>query len=213
MTKAKTLTEQYAQLDTAVEEAEDALSAARQRQRTGRLDTAREVLSPLADLHSAIRFNRPDAPPPEERDEAKLSATRDLFAAIEERGLTLVPIEAPEGPGLVVVDPSIDADYDAALAAKGEAVRKLVKFNRENTEGLSAERKAARAAAYRKAIDDGDLDLADRLLRQGDDEDERTARERTADALVSGEYTDWDADGSEIRRTDPAPDGALTTAG
>jgi hypothetical protein len=211
VTKAKTLTDQRADLAAVLEDAEDALSVARQRQRVGRQDAAREVLSPLADLHDAIRFNRPDAPPPDEWAEAKLSATRDLFAAVEERGLVLVPVSTAVGPGLEVIDPSIDADYDAALAAKNEAAAALREFDRDNADDLEAERKAESAKTVKAALASGDADAIREALARRDEVDERTARQRTADDLVSGKYAGHSDE--ETRRSAPAPDGALTTAG
>ncbi len=211
MSKRPTLTEQRDRLAATLTEAEDALSAARQRQRVGRQDAAREVLSPLADLHDAIRFNRPDAPPPDEWAEAKLSATRDLFAAVEERGLVLVPVSTAVGPGLEVVDPSIDAEYDAALAAKNEASAELRSFERDNADALEAERKAESAESVKAALASGDADTIREAIARRDEEDERTARQRTADDLVSGKYAGHSDE--ETRRSAPAPDGALTAAG
>lgn len=214
MSKAPTLTEQRDKLAADLEDAQDALTAATRRLRSGRSDAGREVVAPLIEFTEAIRNNLPDAPPEDERADRKRELIREFFDAIEERGLTLDPVRSNEGFALAVADPSIDADHDAALKASNEATAALNEFDREHGDGLRAERKDARAAAYRKAIDDGDLDLADEILRERDYEDQRDARQATADALVSGEYEDWDADGKgDIRRSEsPATDGALTTA-
>ena len=71
MTKDATLTAQRATLAAVLEDAEDALSAARERKRTGRSTAAREVLAPLIDFTEAIDNKRPDATPEDERADRK----------------------------------------------------------------------------------------------------------------------------------------------
>lgn len=210
MTKAKTLTEQRDKLAADLEDAQDALTAAARRLRTGRSDAGREVVAPLIDFTDAIRNSRPDATPEAERADRKRELIREFFDAIEERGLTLDPVRSNEGFALAVIDPTVDADHDSALKATNEARAALTEFDRDNGDGLRAERKAARAAAYRKAIDDGDLDLADEILREREYDDQRDARQRTADLLASGAYEGWEGD-ENADRVEPA-DPALTTA-
>ena len=209
MTKAATLTDQRAKLVDAEAEAQDALSAATHRLRTGRSDAGREVVAPLIDFTDAIRNSRPDATPEAERADRKRELIREFFDAIEERGLTLDPVRSNEGFALAVTDPSIDAQYDAALKAKNEAVRALVQFNRDHGDELQAERDKADADAIREALAGDDPD-AIRAALERREESERSARQATADKLVSGEYEGWEDD---TLRSTPAPaTDALTTA-
>jgi hypothetical protein len=216
VSKAASLTDQRAKLADADAEAQDALTAATRRLRTGRSDAGREVIAPLLDFTEAVEKNRPDAPPEDERADRKRELIREFFDAIAERGLTLDPVRSNEGFALAVIDPSIDADHDAALKASNDAKAALSEFDRDHGDGLRAERKAARAAAYRKAVDDGDLDRAHDLLRETEYEDVRDARQATIDKLVSGEYEGYEdeTNRSTYRPSEPAAPatGALTTA-
>jgi hypothetical protein len=209
VTKAKTLTDQRAELESALAEAEDALSAARHRLRTGRSDAGREVVAPLVEFTDAIDHNRPDATPEADRADRKRELIREFFDAIEERGLTLDPVRSNEGFALAITDPSIDADYAAALRAKNEAVAALREFDRDHGEQLQAERDKADADAIREALA-GDDPEAIRAALERREESERSARQATADKLVSGAYEGWEDDAN---RSEPAPaTDALTTA-
>jgi hypothetical protein len=207
VTKAKTLTDQRADLAAVLEDAEDVLGAARNRLRTGQTDTASEVVAPLIEFTEAVEHNRPDAPPEDERADRKRELIREFFKAVEERGLTLDPVRSSRGFALAVVDPNIDADYDAALAAKNEAVAALRQFDRDHGDELQAERAKADADAIRQALA-GDDPEAIRAALERREESHRSARQATADKLVSGEYQGWEDD---ARRSEPSPAGALTT--
>jgi hypothetical protein len=212
VSKAATLTDQRAKLVDAEAEAQDALSAATHRLRTGRSDAGREVVAPLIEFTDAIRNSRPDAVPEDERADRKRELIREFFNAIEERGLTLDPVRSNEGFALAVVDPSVDAEYDAALKAKNEATAAVRGFDRDHGNELRAERDKADADAIREALA-GDDPEAIRAALERREESNRSARQATADKLVSGEYEGWVDD---TRRTAPAPESAtdaLTTAG
>jgi hypothetical protein len=210
VSEAATLTDQRAKLADAEAEAQDALSAATHRLRTGRSDAGREVVAPLIDFTDAIRNSRPDAAPEDERADRKRELIREFFDAIEERGLTLDPVRSNEGFALAVVDPSVDAEYAAALAVKNEAAAALRGFDRDHGDELQAERDKADADAIREALA-GDDPEAIRAALERREESDRTARQRTADDLVSGKYAGWEDD---ARRSEPVPDtAALTTAG
>lgn len=210
MSKTTTLTDQRAALAAADSEAQDALSAATHRLRTGRSDAGREVVAPLIEFTEAIRNNRPDATPEAERADRKRELIREFFDAIEERGLTLDPVRSNEGFALAVTDPSVDAEYDAALKAKNEAAAALREFDRDHGDELQAERDKADADAIREALA-GDDPEAIRAALERREESERSARQATADRLVSGAYEGWEDDAN---RTAPAPasPAALTTA-
>lgn len=217
MTKKPTFTEQRAALDADLEDARDARDRAanRQHRELGEgSQLAIELTQPIRDFQGSVKYNLPDAPPEDERADRLAALTRELCEAIVERGVLLQPINTPTGYGLGIIDASVGEDVESARKAVADATRAVADFDRDHGDDLAEERKAARAAAYRKAVDDGDLDLADQLLRQRHEEDERTARQRTADALVSGEYEGWDADGQgDIRRSESAGTAAaLTTA-
>jgi hypothetical protein len=207
VTKDATLTDQRAALAAVLEDAEDALSAARERKRTGRSTAAREVLAPLIDFTEAIDNKRPDATPEDERADRQRELMADLFAAVDERGLSLEPVRSNEGFALAVVDPNIDADYTAALDAKNAAVNDLRQFDRDHGDDLQTERKKADADAIRQALAGDDPD-AIRAALERREESHRSARQATADRLVSGEYEGWEDD---TRRSEPSPVGALTT--
>jgi hypothetical protein len=207
VSKAATLTDQRAKLVDAEAEAQDALSAATHRLRTGRSDAGREVVAPLIDFTDAIRNNRPDATPEADRADRKRELIREFFDAIEERGLTLDPVRSNEGFALAVADPNIDAEYDAALKAKNEATAALRGFDRDHGDELRAERDKADADAIREALA-GDDPEAIRAALERREESVRSAKQATADKLVSGEYEGWEDD---TRRSAPSPVGALTT--
>jgi hypothetical protein len=209
VSKAATLTDQRAALVDADAEAQDALTAASRRLRTGRSEAGSEVIAPLIEFTEAIDTNRPDATPPAERADRKRELIREFFDAIEERGLTLNPVRSAEGFALAVVDPSIDADHTAALKAKNETAAALRDFDQDHGDELQAERDKADAAAIREAMAGDDPD-AIRAALERREESHRSAREVTAAKLVSGAYEGWEDD---ARRSEPAPaTDALTTA-
>lgn len=213
MTKAATLTDRRAALADALEATTDAQDAARHRQRTARSEAAHEALTPLQDFYRAIEFGRPGATPESERADRLAELTAALFEDVKAGGLVLKPVRSTEGFALAVADPAIDADYTAALAAKNAAAAELRSFEEANADALTAERKATTAVEVKAALDSGDPAAIRTALARRDDEDERTAKQRTADALVSGSYENWDADGQgDIRRSAPAHETALTTA-
>jgi hypothetical protein len=208
----KSLTEQREKLAADLEDARDRLGAAIHRQRRdGNEGTALilDLIQPLRDFLGSIEHNLPDATPVDERADRHAELTRELCDRIAERGVLLKLANVRTGFGLALVDPSVDDEVDAAQRAKSDATVALTDFDRDHGDDLAQERKEARAAAYRKAVDDGDLDLADQILRQRDEEDVRTAREKTADALSSGAYEGWEDDAH--RTVVPATEGALTT--
>jgi hypothetical protein len=213
MSKKPTLTDQRAALADDLEVARDRFDAAVNRQRReGSEGTALVggLIQPLRDFLGSIEYNLPDAVPVDERADRHAELTRELCDEIVKRGILLKPANVRTGFGLALVDPSVADEVDDAQKAKADAAVALADFDRDHGDDLAKERKAARAAAYRKAVDDGDLDLAGELLRQKDEEDDRTARQKTADALSSGAYEGWEDDAQ--RTVVPATEGALTTA-
>jgi hypothetical protein len=218
VTKKPTFTEQRAALADDLEAARDRFDAAVNRQRredSEGSDLILDLVHPLRDFLGSIEHNLPTAPPVDERADRHAELTRELCDAIVERGVLLQPAAVFGGVGLVLIDPSVGDEIDAAQKAKSDATVALTAFDRDHGDDLAEERRAARTAAYQQAIDEGDLARAGDLLRERDEEDLRTEREKTADALTSGEYENWDADGQgDIRRTEvvPATSGAMTTA-
>lgn len=211
MSKAASLTDQRAKLADADSEAQDALTAATHRLRTGRSDAGREVVTPLIEFTEAIRNNLPDATPEAERADRKRELIREFFDAIEERRLTLDPVRSNEGFALAVTDPSIDAEYDDALRAKNGTAAAIREFDRDHGDQLQAERDKADAAAIREALA-GDDPEAIRAALERREESHRSARQATADKLVSGEYEGWEDDANRHTTTAPANPAALTTA-
>lgn len=211
----KTLIDQRAALEAELERTRDAVDAAKSRsarQRYGS-EAAADITAPLRDFHDAIDGVRPDATPEAERPERLLELTKEVADAVVEAGLVFDPIRTDAGFALAVVDPSVLEDFDAALAAKSAAAAALREFDRDHGDDLRAERKAADAQAIRDAYEGDDPDAL-RAALERKAESEQSAREATADALVSGQYAGWD-DRDEIRRggelANPDPD-AMTTA-
>lgn len=215
MTKTLTLIEQRAALASKVESATAAVTAAHDREKAQRFgsDAGVDFTADIRDFIDAIAWNRPDATPPEDRASRHLELTKQLGEAVVEAGLVFQPMRTATGFGLVVVDPSVQADVSDALAAKFAAERAVRDFDAKHGEQYRAEQKAAEAEAIREAYEGDDPDaLRDLLERRA--EADQSAREATADALVSGVHAGWD-DRDEIRRSGElaAPTGALTTAG
>jgi hypothetical protein len=177
VTKDATLIEQRADLQAAYDAANERRAEAFDRQVRKRSKGPAEVLAPLVDFDRAIEFNRSDAVPIADRDERRRELTRELIEAIEERGLSLVTARTAEGPGLTVTDPTVDADYDAALAARNDAQTAIREFERDHGEDLKAEQRKAEADAIREAF-------------AGDDPDAiRVAINGQADVLTSADVT------------------------
>jgi hypothetical protein len=177
-------------------------------------DLILDLVHPLRDFLGSIEHNLPDAPPVDERADRHAELSRELCDAIVERGVLLRPAPVYGGVGLVLIDPSVGDEIDAAQKAKSDATVALTAFDRDHRDDLAEERRAARTAAYQQAIDAGDPARAGELLRATEEADLRTEQEKTADALTSGAYEGWDADGEgDVRRSGSLTEsGALTTA-
>jgi hypothetical protein len=184
----KTLAERWAELQADYDAAKERRAEAFDRQVRKRSEGPGEVLAPLIDFDRAIEFNRPDAVPLADRDERRRELTRELFEAIEARGLALVTARTSEGPGLTVTDPNVDADYHAALAARNAAQTAIQEFDRDHGDALRAEQRKVEADAIRAALKGDDPDAIREALNGPPD-----------DALTSSDFA-------------PPPD-RVTTAG
>jgi hypothetical protein len=193
------LTDQRAALEATVDERSADLSAARYRRDRQRNDATTELLGDLIANNNA----RPATP----------TESADFLKTAAKRGLLVEPIRTTQGWGVALSDPSVDEEFAAAHEAHQEARAALHAFDAEHGDDLAAERKAALAEELKDAIDSGDRERLNALLIEKD-EDERTARERTADDLTSGKYEGWEDDTSRVEPTPasvPAADAALTS--
>jgi hypothetical protein len=159
--------DRLAELQGEVAAAGERYSEAAYRGKKGREAVNLEVIAPLRDFQ---------AKDPNKLDPDHLATRRrltaDLLAEVEARDLLFEEVRAPGGGGtaLIVVDPSIDKELDAALAAKAEANAALREFDKDNREAIAQEEAQERADAFRQAVDADDLDTARRLLN-GEEED------------------------------------------
>jgi hypothetical protein len=188
-------TDERTALEQRVDEASADLAAAQYRRDRERNDATTELLGDLIN-HNHSR-----------RGDAKESA--DFLKAAAKRGLLVEPTRTSHGWAVALFDPSVDEAYDAAHEVHREAQVALRTFDRDHGDDLAAERKAVLSEELKEAIDSGDREKLNKLLIEKD-EDERTARERTADDLSSGKYAGWV---DETSRTEPRPAnvGALTS--
>jgi hypothetical protein len=193
------LADQRAALEATVDERSADLAAAQYRRDRQRNQATTDLLGDLI----ANNHSRP-ASPKESADFLKIAA---------KRGLLVEPIRTTSGWGITLSDPSVDEEYAAAHEAHQEARKALHAFDAEHGDDLAAERKAVLSQELKDAIDSGDREKLNALLIEKD-EDERTARERTADDLTSGKYAGWVDDTSRVEPTPasvPAADAALTS--
>jgi hypothetical protein len=189
------LTDQRAALEATVDERSADLAAAQYRRDRKRDDATNELLSDLIN-HNHSR-----------RGDARESA--DILKAAAKRGLLVEPVRTSHGWALALFDPTVDEDYEAAHAAHQEAKQALRTFDADNADDLDAERKAVLSEELKEAIDSGDREKLNRLLIEKD-EDDLTARERTAAALTEGAYEGWDDDTPRVE-PQPANVGAFTS--
>jgi hypothetical protein len=130
--------------------------AARSALQTRRGDAAREVAANLVAYRDTIEAKKPSATPEAERPARERELTAAYCDAIKQRGLVLMPIG--QGTEVMVIDPALAAEYDAALAESIQASRAVQNFERANVAELEAERRRTDADKIREAIagDDGD---------------------------------------------------------
>lgn len=144
-------TERLAEMEEAVAEASKRYESAKSRA-VNEWGVTAEACSALAEYRDDVSFKRRAADP-----EVQAALTRDLFAEVERRGLVLEA--AGGGRGMLIVrDPSIVPESEAARLALNKAKGELDRYRRERAEEIEAERKAREAAAIREAIEGDDPD-------------------------------------------------------
>jgi hypothetical protein len=150
------LTAQLADLEAVAADATKREKAARHALERHGGDAAREIAADLVAYRDAIEARKPTATPEAERPAREHELTAAYCEAVKQRGLVLMPVG--EGTEVVVVDPSLDAEYQAALAAQIEASRAVAQFRTAHASELEAERRRADADQIRDALagDDGD---------------------------------------------------------
>jgi hypothetical protein len=116
----------------------------------------REVFADLAAYRSDIEFRRPAAVEEGKRGLWERELTERIIAEVRERGLVFSPNS--DGWSVTLVDPSLRAGVDAALAERMEAHGAAERFERENHAELIAEADAAQTADFKAAITAGDTE-------------------------------------------------------
>lgn len=147
---------QLAELEATAADANERVRAARSAMQTRRGDAAREVAADLIEYRDTIEAKKPSATPEAERPARERELTAAFCEEVKQRGLVLMPIG--QGTEVMVVDPSLTAEYDAAMAESIQASRAVQNFQGENAAELEAERRRSDADKIREAIagDDGD---------------------------------------------------------
>jgi hypothetical protein len=135
----------------------------------------RDVFAGLNDYAAAIRFNRPDAAPPEGRADAERRLTAEIVSAVQERGLVFSP--NGDGWSATLVDPSLLAAADAADAEAREARKAVVDFARGNAAALDEELEAVNQADFAQAISEANTEAVAGIISLTQD-----AQRRRADA-------------------------------
>lgn len=150
------LIDRLADLEAAAADANDRVRTARSDLQLRRGDAAREVAADLIAYRDAIEARKPSATPEADRPARERELTAAYCDVVKQRGLVLMPVG--QGTEVRVIDPSLTAEYDAALAESIQASRAVKDFQRENATALAAERRRADADKIREAIsgDDGD---------------------------------------------------------
>jgi hypothetical protein len=161
--------EQLADLEATAAAASERVQAARSALRTHREDAAREVAADLIEYRDAIEAKKPSATPEADRPARERELTDAFLDAIRERGLVLMPVGA--GTELLVLDPTLTPEYDAALAAQIKANQEVKRFKVLCAEQLDEERRKADADRIKGALagDDGDA-IREALSPSADDE-------------------------------------------
>jgi hypothetical protein len=148
--------ERLADLEAKAAAAGERVRAARSALQVHRGDAAREAAAELIEYRDAIEAKKPSATPEADRPARERELTDRYLDAIRERGLVLMPV----GPGteVLVIDPALAAEYDAAFAAQIDANRQVEAFRTEFADQLDADRRRADADQIRDALagDDGD---------------------------------------------------------
>jgi hypothetical protein len=160
--------DRLAELRADVTAAGDRFSEAEYRSRRARGDLAAEVTAEFREFESAVFFNKPSAPPADEQPELRRELSEAMLTEAEARGLVFKVIDdvpsAPHGYALILSDPTIDADLNAAIAAKADAEAALREYGRDNREAIAEEEKVEQKAAYDDAVEAGDLSTAYKIL-------------------------------------------------
>jgi hypothetical protein len=160
--------DRLAELRNEVTEAGDRYSEAEYRSRVARGDLAAEVTTDFREFESAVTYNKPSAPPADEQPELRRKLSDAMLAEADAHGLVFKLIgnvpHVPGGYALILSDPTIDADLDAAIAAKANAEAALSRYDRDNREAIAEEAKAEQKAAYDGAVESGDLSAAYEIL-------------------------------------------------
>jgi hypothetical protein len=150
-------TQRLADLEAAAAEAVTRANAARNALERHGGDAAREIAADLIAYRDAIEAKKPDATPEADRPAKERALTDAWCEAVRQRGLVLMPV-GQQGFEVLVIDPSLDAEYRAATAAQVRATRAASDFRAKHAADLEKERRRADAARIKDALagDDGD---------------------------------------------------------
>jgi len=109
--------------------------------------------------------------------------TRELFERCEAQGL-VIETHGPGAGHLIVRDPAIKEAARAALDARQAARHAITNFEAKNRDALARERDRAETDAFKKALDDGDIDSVRKTLA-GHDGREPGVRKRVTTGMSS----------------------------
>jgi hypothetical protein len=157
-------TAQLAALEQQRDEAKLRVQAARESVKSARSDLAREVTADLSAFHNAIDFQKPDATVPEERAEREAELSAATLDAIRDSGLTVRPIPTNGRVALLILDPHVDEELNAALAVVNDFNREIAHFVSIHAADLEAERGKAEMEKIREVIQGDDPEAARDLL-------------------------------------------------
>jgi hypothetical protein len=148
--------ERLADLEATAAATTERVSAARNALERHGGDAAREIATDLIEYRDAIEAKKPGATPEADRPARERELTDAYCEAVRQRGLVLMPVG--QGTEVVVIDPALAAEYDAALAAQVRANRAVRDFQSKHAADLEDERRSADAARIKDALagDDGD---------------------------------------------------------
>jgi hypothetical protein len=149
-------TDQLVAMETERDEAQWRAREAKEAARAAQSDRVRGVTSDLAEFHNAINFHKPEAVVPEKRAEREAELTATLLDSIREEGLTLVPVVGNGRPALVIHDPAVDEELNAALAKVNDLSRDIAHFVSIHGADLEAERSKAEADRIRETLEGDD---------------------------------------------------------
>jgi hypothetical protein len=146
----------------------------------GLSEVGRGVFAELAAYRHSIETSRPDAIAESKRPQWERNMTEDIIAQIRERGLVFSP--NADGWSVTLIDPTVEAAYDAARLESESADARLRAYEKDNADAMAAEVEAVTKGDFAQALQDGDVESVAGILRLTQ---EAQARREAADAALT----------------------------